>query len=431
MFRDIPPRGWARVISVVALAGIAIAGGAALGFVAMVVTGVVAEEVFPGVWGAGEWDAVLRASVGVAALTIVGALGSWAVADALSSLATAHELARHAERDPSTIAAWDRRRAATGTDPFGALAGFSVVFLAVGGIAILVLGLALSETSRYNPESAIEGLAVLGSVMGAVFAIILALALRATVWLPRWRRAVERIDAAWTGQRMADAAAEERRRRPAGEPFELSAVAAVLRKAAGLGTRVSSFVAAIAGISFLIGLYGRQQCRTCDPVRYDEPGEWVIDALMSIAGPGAVIAALFILASLALGWVARVLEFRALRRRAEAGRGTPGGELLTRVLTRGWPGTNAGLALVGTGWGLAPIIATAATVAPTTVPGWLPIAFAALGILGVVVLAWSEGAAARSRNRLRAAWWPGDVRPPTRKSGARPRGARTDASPPA
>lgn len=412
MFREIPRRGWALVADVIAVSATATAAGAAALFVGLVFFGAVAEEGFFGVWSDFDLDPVWRAGIGAAGITVLAAAGVAALFTGLSKLAVARRLADAAERDRDRVAAWSVRRVLERGDPFEAFVGFAVLFLILDVLGLVVTIFALAETMQHNADGAAEGFAVLAVLLGAGLITLLLLLAWRGVWRSAWDEHVVRARQVWNVAIPRAIDAERRRRGPVAE-LTVPRGERLLRSIADRGWRVFGGLGGAAGAVFLVALYLRQPCRECDERRYDHAGEAIIDVLARIAGPTAIVAVLGLGLSLIALWIAEVRQVSRLAALAASGTPAPPPEQLTAVLTGVWPGRSAGTGLVAIGWGGA-AVATGVLLAGVATIDWLAVLLplAALGALGVVVLAASESHAVRVRNRLREAWSPGDVRPP-------------------
>jgi len=167
---------------------------------------------------------------------------------------------------------------------------------------------------------------------------------------------------------------------------------------------------------FLLGVYLRKPGRRADPRVYDEPGEAFIDLLIATSSVVTIVAfiALFF-ALLAAFWanirllnrLRSVAEGRVMAVEREGYRSNKRGKTLAgfhELLAQTWPGHTVASVLVGLGWGTVPFFIVTGETIPGIWPEWTVPVLAILGALGVAVLVWSDGAAARSRNRLLEAW---------------------------
>jgi hypothetical protein len=196
-----------------------------------------------------------------------------------------------------------------------------------------------------------------------------------------------------------------------------------LKRIARTTARVGAAAGAVGGATFLLGLYLRQPCRGCDQNSYAPPGEAAIDALMGAASVLTVVAIAVVVLAMLVEWIEDVVLQAGLARLARDGAATPPDGVLAAALTAPWPGSTAGIALVVVGLGIGGVFAFAETVTPGILPFAVVPVLLALGAIGALLIAWSIGAEARGRNRLREAWSVGDLRP-----AAPPRRRRAAAS---
>ena len=397
IYRDIPARGFARFARVLMLAAFAVTGGSVVGFLVVLFTAIAGGELDPVAWS-GDVDAMLRQSIGAAALSIGASLGVGAFAQGAYRMLFVRQLARAAEADPRRVVAWNTRRLLILPTPFLGTYIYGFYFLVMGIIAIIINALVVS-TGESDVAATILIIEVALWLLMAAFLLL--------VWRvgePAWKRADDRVSEAWgLGGRLP-----MRMRQPRGKQ-RTDGDARALRRAA----RRIAIVGAVAGVvgagTFMIAVSLRQPCRRCDQRSYAEPGERVIDALVAFAIPFTTVAVLAAVLALVAIWLSGVLEASGASSLAQARSDAPEHEVLDRLFNGWWPGTTAGLAMVGLGWGFAPVLAGADLAAPGILPPALIPTLIGVGAVGIALIWWSEGAAARSRNRLREAWALGDI----------------------
>lgn len=417
-FRDHPRRGAALVAATVSRTGFALAAGSGAGFLLAVVGGVVGEEVtgrFSGVL-----DELLRFGVGATALAVLLGLGIGAMALGAARSAYAQQLAREAVTDASSVAPRTDRAIVGTEDPDMPVFAFAVIFLSIDVLAIALMLFAFAESAENGPEDA--GASVAFAVVVALGVLTFALRqLSKRRWLPRWTAAKATIGEVWSARVLAETAASERARRSRPRAVEYGGGHRALTWVERYGTRAAGAVGAVGGVLFAVGLYARQQCRTCDPVYYGEPLENAIDVVMLLAAPLIALSLLLLVTGAVAAWLADVVAVRTLRRLADEGAPSPTAAQLRPVLTEATPAFGAATVVIAAAWGLVPVAVVAASLLPGEGFDVGAIALGAIGAVAVGVLAWSEGAGARVRSRLRGAWSPGDLQSPAARVRGRSR----------
>lgn len=382
------------------LSGFAVASGSGAAFIAMAFAWAAGGEVDPMAWGSGAPDAMMRQSVSAAAIAIGVSLGVGALAQGAFRLLYVRQLAREAELEPDGRPGWSDRQLISLQTPFFGTWIYGVYFLVFGGIAVTIFALVLGGQPDDPFSQFMLGAAVVLTLLMAGLMI-----LTGTIGKRAWNRATDRIRAAWQPERNVV-------REPSDDAeASIRSGTSTFRRIAWR-TGVSAGVAAIAAsVPFMIAVYARQPCLRCEQRYFDEVGETVIDLLMLIAIPFSVFAVVVAVTSLIVFWLAGALEWAAVARLAAARADAPDGEVLARLLHGWWPGSTAGVALVAFGWGAAPVVTGANLAAPGILSESLVPVLLVVGAVGVVVLWWAVGAAARSQNRLREAWQLGDIPP--------------------
>lgn len=389
------------------LAAYSVTGGSAAGFLLLVLGGVAGGELDPVGWS-GKLDTMFVQSVASSAISIGVSLGIGAFAQGAYRMLFARQLARAAEADPRQVVAWSTRRLLLLPTPFFGTYIYGFYFLAMGIIAIIINAFVVG-----SGESDIAATILIGEI--TVWVLMAAFLL--IVWRagePSWKRRQARASEAWGlgGRRPMGGRPMMGRRQPRGERHA-DGDARALRRAARRIAIVGSVAGVVGGGTFMIAVSLRKPCRRCDQRSFAEPGERAIDAIVAFAIPFTVVAVLAAVLALVVVWLSGVLEASAAVSLPEA----PGHDVLDRLLNGWWPGTTAGLAIVVVGWGFAPVLAGAGLAVPGILPPALIPTLIGVGAAGAVVLWWAEGAAARSRNRLREAWRLGDIVPQPARSG--------------
>jgi len=376
-------------------------------FVAIVVVGIVGEEALSSLYWQVDLDPLFRASMGVfllAAAVLAIVVPLIVVAERFAALRAVEAAARE---NPDAVpprplrlvlqAAPGALLQTTGTVLFWCLTG-------IGGI--FALGVLFTEDLR---EDAVSWVALL---------VIAVLASGAAAIRRLGRRSVEHDTS-----RMSEQWSRWKRLVPLAEKSDADRRDAAMRavvpgwlttpSARSLG-RVAKILLTATLVSlaaFMLSVFMRQQCRTCDPVYWDEPIENGIDVLSLTSGVAiAACAALGILA-----WVGGVvLQFareRALAewvsdgaaRRIDVSLVAPllsGNRSLVR-LQMGLSAVGMGALLVGTG---------ALWAGWTAMDAQVVLLIAAVLIVAGFVIGWADAPRSRrERQRARDALFPGDV----------------------
>ncbi|WP_341956681.1 hypothetical protein [Microbacterium sp. LWH13-1.2] len=273
--------------------------GTLYAFVGIIVVGIVGEEALSSLYWQVDLDPLFRASMGVfllAAAVLAVVVPFVVVAERFAALRTVEAAARE---NPDAVPQRSLRLAlqtppaallqTTGTVLFWCLAGLGGIF---------ALGVFFTEDLREDWESwvALLVIAVLASGAAAVRRLGRRLVERDVArmnmqWI-RWKRLVPAAEKSDADRR--DAAMR------AVVPGWLTVPSA---RALGRIASVLLTATLISLAAFMLSVFMRQQCRTCDPVYWDEPIENGIDVLSLTSGAAiAVCAALGILA-----WVGGVV----------------------------------------------------------------------------------------------------------------------------
>lgn len=390
-------------------------------FLALLVGGIVGEEALSTLYRQIDLDPLFRSGMGV--ILLAGAVLALVVPLVLvmersAALRTARAVAHeHPDAVPQSVLRDELR-----TPPSSYLRTTGLItFWCVAGLGgIVALGVLFTDDLREDPLSWI--------VLGAM--LVLALAAELLRRAGARREAKEKpllaeLHQRWSQLVLRATRADEARRATAAEaaapPWLTTPNARTLDRTA----MVLLAATAVALAAFMLSVFMRQQCRTCDPVYWDEPIENGIDVLS--LGSGAAIALCAGLSAVA--WMGGVVlqasrEIALARWVAAAPPRRVDPALVQPLLTqnRALVRLQLGLSTAGAG-GL--IVGTAATWAqwqgmhaPTVL-----LTSAAL-IVGGFVVGWSDAPRSRrERQAVRDALSPGDVtRPGSQKR--RARGAR-------
>ena len=409
-YREFPRRGWALITRVIYLIAAATTTGSLVGFLLIVWANIVGAEVLGGLWSEANGDALMRTGIVVTSITAVISIGLVTYFLSLSRATYARQLGAAAVHD-GELGIPPRRELAMlrSVNPFIPLYFFSLYFVIFDALALLILGLALGETFRYNEESAREGLNVFVSLAALGVIVVLIFLLAHFVGLRTWKRYTAIAMEVWAPR---IATADSRLR--AGIPTQ--AMSARLTPLRALVIRGSSITLAISSAAFLLGVYLRKPGRRAPTQYYDEPVERFIDFLVAASSVITMAALVVLLLALLVAFFSNTRQLLRLRGFAdgtilpterEGYRRKKRGKSLTAfqdLLAQSWPGQQVGSILVGIGWGTAPFFSVTGATVPVAWAEWTVPTLLILGALGTGVLLWSDGAAARSRNRLLEAW---------------------------
>lgn len=356
-------------------------------------------------------DELWRMEIGVAALAFSGFLALAVILISLSRLAYARQLARTAQREDSAdkIPGPRAQKIMALASPFGGFYILAAYLLLFGIGAVVIFSFSLPETARHNPESAREGQGVLTLIIAIIVFTVLLIIAASVLWSPQWKLAGAQARSVWTPERVLSATKHARNRLPHGALYQPSSFGR-LRRALGIAL-------AISGLLFMAALFMRKPGRRSDIRYFDAPGETLIDVLISLSGVVTLLCVAVLLLLGVHGLVSHIRSLGRLRGVAE-GRIVPFGSAITErkstrkaaaqryedILSAPWPTQSLGAVLVGLGWGNAPLVYVTEQTLPDTWPSWLFATQLAVGAVGVIVLALSDGAGARYRNVLRAAW---------------------------
>ncbi|PCE15372.1 hypothetical protein AUC47_13795 [Microbacterium sp. SZ1] len=383
--------------------------GVLYAFLAILVCGIVGEEALSTLYWRVDLDPLFRASMGV--ILLVGAILAVTVpfvlvAERAAALRLVEKLA---EKNPSAVPP-QRIRAELQTSPGQYLrrTGLAVFWSIVGVGSLFALMVVFTDEFREDPVmwGALGIVAVLAVAAGLVVSAGGRLMLRDA---PR----VAALQARWKAQ-VPRAEDTDRRRREAAPRTVLPrwlvvpSARVVARIAAVLTTATLASLGA-----FMLSVYMRQQCRTCDPVYWDEPIENGIDVLS--LGSGAAIALCAVLGVVA--WTGGVVlqasrEVAVTRWVATGDIRMVDPELIAPLLSgnRALVRLQLGLSTLGAA-GI--VFATGAVWAEWTVVDVGPVLGVAVGLVlvGVVLGLIDSPRARRERQAVRDALHPGEAMP--------------------
>ncbi len=393
--------------------------GTLYAFLAILVIGIVGEEALASLYGRIDLDPLFRASMGV--ILMVGAILALVVPLVMVAERTAalHAVRSAMTAEPDAVPQRVlREELSAAPSSYLRLTGL-IVFWCVAGLGgIFALGVLFTDDLREDPISwiVLAGMAVL-----AIGAELLRRAGAARV--ERETGELVELRRRWASLVLRATSAEAQRRDAAPErvvPTWLVTPGARILSRIAMVLLAATVVALTA---FMLSVFMRQQCRTCDPVYWDEPIENGIDVLS--LGSGVAIGLCALLAAIA--WIGGVLlQFAreiALARWAADGAPrrvdpVPLRPLLTenRALVR----LQLGLSTVGTGGVIIGVGALWAEWERLDPAMTLLLAAGAIG-LGLI-LGWADAPRSRrERQLIRAATLPGDVG----RAGAEKRAARS------
>lgn len=405
-----PRHGWALVSRVIYLVSFASTIGALVGFLTLVFVGIVGVESFGVSWRDGGWDPVWRVGVGVAGISVLVAAGVAVPFYCLSQLAFVRQLARTAQSPllRTRVPGAREHKLMRIRKPFIVLYIYAFLYLGIGSFFLVGLAVVLPQSFARDPGSVAELLPLLFLLIGLMVLVILLLVVEKRVWSKQWQAAQKITDVVWSWTNV-DAAtrrihvppfAFQPRSRPLYKPF-LTGSGVVL----GLGLAI-----------FATTLFIRQPGRFAEPREYDAAGEAAIDLLILVSSIIISLGLLVMVATALIGFVEILRERRRLLSLAESGAAPqplPGRKNLAadesakaydEVMAAPAISQLIGVTVAGLAWGNVLFFAVTQYALPNTWPAWLIPALLVTGALATAVVLWSDGAGARYKNRLRAAW---------------------------
>ncbi|WBU37523.1 hypothetical protein [Homoserinibacter sp. YIM 151385] len=429
-FRDRAGSPAARLVSVLSTAGFAIAGGSGAAFLLTLVSLVIAEEARPDV--AAALDAAGRAGIGITSVAIIAGIAIGCVLRGPAGVLRTRQLVRAAAEEPERPApAADRALLERDAHPFGMFVGFSIFWLSIGGLALLLMLLALGEGagSAVEPNAEDVPFLIATAVLGGLLAadVVGLIVLRRVV--AAWREEAAR--ARWEPAARTRAAAADVARRPPERARTPRPVERALGLVADWSRRLCGVLLGLGGAVFILGVFIRQPGRFAERREFDETGDAGLAIIQTAAavllGSGLVLLVIWVLSALA----ADSARVRAQLAHADAGTASPEYAEMRAALHADAPMLRVAHILLGLGGGAAPLLLLLpvfAEVDSLGLPGWAAPASLAGFALGLVLLWITHDRTAAIRTRLRAGWAPGDIDPPAPAKTTRRRRTRIPAS---
>ncbi len=378
--------------------------GTLYAFLGILVAGIVGEEALSSLYGELDLDPLFRACMGV--FLVVSAVLGFGVP--LVFVAERLALRGAVDRMPEGAVPPRPVRLSLSSSPYALMrtTGTVLFWCAIGLGAFFGLGGVFVEDLR---EDAITWIAL--AVCLAIAALAWALRAAGRAGLDRTHPAMTALWAAWkSGVPRADAA-DERARAAAVEavapPWLVTPSARTVARVA----RVLTIATLVALGAFMLSVYMRQQCRYCEPVRWNEPIENGIDVLSLSSGIAILLCAVLGLGAW-IGGVAlqRAREISLARWVRDGGPRRIDVSLVEPLVAenRAAARLEHGLCAAGAialiiGWGA--VWAGSSGIAPAPLA-----ATGAVLIAAGVIIGWADGGRrARERQAIRDALLPGDA----------------------
>lgn len=406
MFVEVTSPGWAFWRALVDTC-IGLIVGTLYTFVGIIVVGIVGEEALSSLYWQIDLDPLFRASMGVfllAAALLAALVPVVVVAERFAALRAVEAAALE---NPDAVPQHSLRQTLQASPAALLQKTGTVVFWCVVGLgALFALGVLFTEDLR---EDAVSWVALL---------VIAVLAAGAAAVRRLGRRAVERV-----GPRMSTQWSRWKRLVPLAERRDADRRDAAMRtvvprwlavpsaRTVGRISKILLTATLLSLAAFMLSVFMRQQCRTCDPVYWDEPIENGIDVLSLTSGAAiAMCAALGIVAWLG-GVVLQFSRERALVRWVSDGVPRRVDTSLVESLlsgNRSMVRLQIGLSVLGAG---ALIVGTGAIWADwTAMDARWPLVAAVVLIASGFVIGWADSRRRRRERQLaRDALFPGDV----------------------
>lgn len=408
VFVEVRSPGWAFWRALLDT-GVGLIVGLLYAFLALLVCGIVGEEALSTLYSQIDLDPLLRACMGVI-LLIAAVLAVTVPFVLVAERAAALRLVeRLGEENPSAVPP-QRIRAELVTSPGQYLrrTGLAVFWSIVGIGGLFALMVVFTDEFREDP--------VMWGALGVVAVLALAASLVVGAGGRLMRRDAPRVaalQARWKAQvpRAEDA---DRRRR------EAAPRAVLPRWLVVPSARVIARIAAVLTVAtlvslgaFMLSVYMRQQCRTCDPVYWDEPIENGIDVLSLGSGAAIALCAALGIVAWTGGVVLQAAREVALTRWVATGEvRAVAPEVIAPLLSgnRALVRLQLGLSTLGAG---GVIFATGAAWAEWTVLDVGPVLGTALVLIlvGIVLGLIDSPRARRERQAVRDALHPGEAVP--------------------
>jgi len=406
MFVEVTSPGWAFWRALVDTC-IGMIVGTLYTFVGIIVVGIVGEEALSSLYWQIDLDTLFRASMGVfllAAALLAALVPVVVVAERFAALRAVEAAALE---NPDAVPQHSLRQTLQASPAALLQKTGTVMFWCVVGLgALLALGVLFTEDLR---EDAVSWVALL---------VIAVLAAGAAAVRRLGRRAVERVgprvSTQWSRWKRLVPLAERRdadRRDAAMRTVVPRWLAVPSAQTVGRIAKILLTATLLSLAAFMLSVFMRQQCRTCDPVYWDEPIENGIDVLSLTSGAAiAMCAALGIVAWLG-GVVLQFSRERALVRWVSDGVPRRVDTSLVESLLAGdrsMVRLQIGLSVVGAG---ALIVGTGAIWADwTAMDARWPLVAAVVLIASGFVIGWADSRRRRRERQLaRDALFPGDV----------------------
>jgi hypothetical protein len=375
--------------------------GTLYAFLGILVAGIVGEEALSSLYSELDLDPIFRASMGVF-LVAAAVLGFGTplvfVAERIAAL-------RAVERLPAGAVPPRPLRVSLSSSPYAVMrtTGTVLFWCAAGLGAFFALAALFTEDLREDIETWI----VLG---GCLLFVAIGWGLR-TAGRSGLDRTIGRLQALWSSWKKGVPAAEaaDARRRVAA--VEVDAPRWLITPGARFANRIAlaltiATVEALA--AFMLSVFLRQQCRSCEPVHWNQPIENGIDVLSLSSGTAILICAVLGLAAGIGGVLLQALRVVALARWVRDGRARRvDPELIEPLVAENRAAVRLEHGLCAAG-AIAVIFAGGMRWAGADA-GALPVVAAALIVLGLLV-GWSDaGRRRRERQTIRDVLFPGDA----------------------
>lgn len=376
--------------------------GTLYAFLGILVAGIVGEEALSSLYSELDLDPIFRASMGVF-LVAAAVLGFGTplvfVAERVAAL-------RAVERLPEGAVPPRPLRLSLSSSPFALMrtTGTVLFWCAVGIGAFFALAAIFVEDLREDVETWI-------ALGGCLFVAMIGWGLR-SVGGAGLDRATGRLQTLWSAWKKDVPAADDADSRRRDAAVEVDVPRWLVTPGARSVNRVAmalSVATVVALAAFMLSVFLRQQCRDCEPVRWNEPIENGIDVLSLSSGVAILACAVLGLVAWIGGVALQGVREIALARWVRDGCGRRIDVSLVEPLlaeNRAAVRLEHGLCAAG---GVAVILGGGVSWAEAGDGGGLALAGAALMLLGAL-LGWTDaGRRRRERQAIRDALFPGDA----------------------